>query len=73
MKLKTFGFSTNGIGDLKGTIVIYNDEDQPVGIEHSGNFSRFGIAQLATKASEAGFGADEVRAAAIQVLAALRT
>ena len=40
MKLRTQGFSTNGTGDLKGTIIAVGDDGKPLGFEHQGNFSK---------------------------------
>lgn len=42
MKLKATGFSPNGRGDLTGTVIAYSDNGEPLGVEHTANYSRDG-------------------------------
>ena len=43
MKLRAEGFSTNGTGELKGTLIAISDSGEPLGFEHSGNFSSIAV------------------------------
>ena len=40
MKIRAVGFSTNGRTDLVGTMIAYSDAGEPMGVEHTGNYSR---------------------------------
>ena len=39
MRLRATGFSLNGRGNLTGTLVAVGDDGEPLGFEHSANFS----------------------------------
>ena len=74
MKLRAEGFSTNGTGDLRGTLIATSDTGELLGFEHRGNFSsmpersRF-IGALIT---ELGVEEDTARALVTQVLKDVR-
>ena len=41
MKLQGRGFGTNGRAELRGTVIACSDDGEPLGFEHTGNFSDF--------------------------------
>ena len=43
MNLRAEGFSTNGTGDLSGTLIAVSDDGEPLGFEHQGNFSNIAV------------------------------
>src|SRR5918999_122368 len=49
MKLRAQGFSFQKGGELVGTIIALCDGDEPLGVEHAGNYSRDGEKGLLKK------------------------
>ena len=72
MKLKAIGFSTNSRGDLKGTVVAYSDGGEPLGVEHTGNYSRDASKHLMRKLGDAGVDLEVAQAQQMRLLARLR-
>jgi len=65
MQLRKAGFGSNGHGDLRGTLIAYSDNGEPLGVEHTGNYSREGGKALLRKLAAVGID-DEVARVAIQ-------
>ena len=51
MKLKAQDFKVQGRSELVGTIIVLSDDGEPLGIEHSGNYSRNAGNELIKKAA----------------------
>lgn len=73
MKLRGIGFSPNGQGDLLGTIIVYSDNDEALGIENTGNYSRDADKSLYKKAKASGLDLEVMRAQLTRLLAQIRT
>lgn len=72
MRLRAIGFSPNGRGDLRGTIVAYSDAGEPLGVEHTGNYSRDGARGLLKKMGTIGADPEVAQAQLARLLAQLR-
>ena len=73
LKLKAQEFKVQGHSELVGTIVVLTDEGEPLGVEHSGNYSRNAGDELIKKLAAAGIPADAARTQLQQALKALRS
>ena len=74
MKLRVAGFSTNKKGDLIGTLIALSDDGDPLGFEHTGNFSRIQTRQLFVRrcVEETGHSEEVAQAVLTRVLKRLR-
>ncbi len=72
MKLKAQEFKVQGNSELVGTIIVLTDEGEPLGVEHSGNYSRNAGDELIKKMGAAGIPADAARTQLQQALKELR-
>jgi len=73
MKLRAINFSTNGQGDLKGTVIAYSDLNESLGVEHTGNYSRDGGNGLLRKLATIGIDQEMAQALLNRLLAQLRS
>jgi hypothetical protein len=73
MKLRAAGFSPKGQGDLRGTIIAYSDAGEPLGAEHTGNYSKDGAKELLQKLSTIGVDLEVARAQLTRLLGQLRS
>ena len=73
MRLKAVAFSPNGRGDLVGTIIAYSDGDEPLGVEHAGNYSRQASKVLMAKLEAIGTDLEVAQAQLTRLLSELRS
>ena len=73
MKLKAQDFKLQRRSELVGTIIVLTDDGEPLGIEHSGNYSRSAGDELIKKLVGAGIPVDAAKAQLQQVLKELRS
>ena len=73
MKIRAVGFSTNGRTDLIGTMIAYSDAGEPMGVEHTGNYSRDAEKSLIAKLDTIGADREVVHGQVTQLLRELRS
>ena len=70
MKILAVGFSRNGKQDLVGTLKAVEDDGEPLGVQHKGNYSDLKVKNFFIKAlvEELGVTEDRARAAVTRAL-----
>jgi putative DNA primase/helicase len=73
MKLRAVDFSSNGRGELRGTLIAMADDGELLGLEHSGNFSSLTVQDRFIRAlKDVGVPGDVARAAMATALKEIR-
>lgn len=73
MILKSSNFSDNCDGHLKGLIVVYSDQNEPLGISHQGDYARDADKALRAKVVTAGLDPEVFEVKLRRVLAGLQS